>query len=70
MTLPSEKTNALKNARQFLYKILWRPRQGGFAKIPLEVRKLARGALKHYPQDYEIDQITKCKKCGKILGKD
>lgn len=70
MTLPSERTNAIKRARDFLYKILWRPSHGGFAKIPLEVRREARYVLKHYIADYEIEAITKCKKCSKILGRD
>lgn len=70
MTLNTERTNAIKNARDFIYKILWRPSNGGFAKIPLEVRREARYVLKHFISDHELEKITKCKSCSKILGKD
>lgn len=70
LSLPFEKTNAIKRAREFLYKILWRPTNGGYAKIPLEVRREARSVLKHYIADYEIEKIAKCPRCSKILGKN
>ena len=68
VTLPREKTNALINAREFLRRLL-SPYNGGIKKIPSEVRQTASAVLKHFPADYEIEKITECKKCGKILGK-
>lgn len=69
MTTRAEKTNALKNIREFLRRMI-SPYNGGIKRIPKDVRRECRYLLKHYPAEYEIDQITECKKCGKILGKD
>lgn len=69
MTVPSEKTNALKNARDFLRRLL-SPYNGGYKRVTKEIRQTASAVLKHFPAEYEIDQITKCKNCCKILGKD
>lgn len=68
MTIPAEKTRALKNAREFLRRLL-SPYNGGIKRVPKEVRLEARSVLKHMISDYEIEQVTECKKCGKILGK-
>lgn len=67
MTIPNERTNALRMARDFLRRLL-SPYNGGIKRVPKEVRQEARSVLKHYPADYEIEQITECKKCSKILG--
>lgn len=69
MTTSRERTNALKNVREFLRRML-SPYNGGIKRIPKDVRKECYYLLKHYIADFEIDQITECKKCGKILGKD
>ena len=68
MTLKDERTNAVNRAREFMRKLL-SPYNGGFKGTKKEVRLEARSVLKHYPAEYEIEQITKYKKCGNILGK-
>lgn len=70
MTTSRERTNALKNVRDFLRRMLSAKQEDGIKRIPKEVRRECYYLLKHYPHDFEIDQITECKKCGKILGKD
>lgn len=62
-----ERKNAIKWAKQFLIK-LCSPYNGGYKKIPSDVRREARHILKHYINDYELEQISKCKKCSKLIG--
>jgi hypothetical protein len=63
MTLPFERTNALKRARSFLIKLL-DPKET--PRVPLEIRKEARALLKHYPWDLDLKKLAK--KCPEILG--
>ena len=60
MSLPSEKANAIINARNFLRRLL-SPYNGGIKKIPKEVRREARSLLKHYPHTYELIRSLKPK---------
>lgn len=62
MTLPDERYNALKRARDFL-RDLMDPQQT--PRVPKSVRIEARYRLKHYPTDYELETIAK--KCPKLL---
>lgn len=65
MTLPNERLRALKWAKQFLWDLLDRQKT---KRVPLAIRKQARSIVKHYPNDYELDDIAD--KCPKLLKKD
>lgn len=65
MTLPFERKNALLMTRDFLRSLLNRSET---KRVPLEIRQLARSCLKHYPNEYEIEKLSK--KCPEILGDD
>ena len=54
MTLPDERLRALHYARDLLRGLL-DPKQT--PRVPLEVRRWASRVLKHYPMDFEIDQL-------------
>jgi hypothetical protein len=64
MTLPPERTYALNNAREFLRDLL-DPKKT--PRIPSLIRQRARGVLKHYPTEYDVERITE--KCPEIIGK-
>lgn len=51
MTLPNERTRAIRNARNFLRKLL-DPKQS--PRVPKSIRKEAYWALKHFPSDFDI----------------
>jgi hypothetical protein len=51
MTLPMERINAIRNAKNFLYSLL-DPQKT--PKIPSVVRKEARRVLKHYPMEVDM----------------
>jgi hypothetical protein len=65
MTIPTERTNAIIRAREFLRK-LCRP---GVKFTKYDLRHEIYYLLKHYPTEYDLERITKCKKCSEILGK-
>lgn len=52
MTLPNERFNAVRNAREFLYDLL-DPKKT--PRVPKSVRTRARNCLKHYPWDIDIE---------------
>lgn len=56
MTLPYERTNAVVRASEFLRK-LSHPYEG-FKRIPKEVREQARRILRHYPREFEMEQVN------------
>lgn len=56
MTLPDERTRALLNVKHFLRDLL-DPKKT--PRVPAEVRRRARQLLKHYPYDWDIDQLHK-----------
>lgn len=64
MTLPNERYHSLLRVKAFLRSLL-DPKQT--PRVPRQVRRDARSALKHYPMDYEIDLLAD--KCPKILEK-
>ena len=54
MTIPDEMFNSLRNARHFMLALM-DPKQT--PKVPKEIRKRARDRLKHFPSEYDIDQL-------------
>jgi hypothetical protein len=54
MTVPIERYYAISNTRQFLID-LCDPKK---TKVSTEIRRMARSLLKHYPTEYELDEIT------------
>lgn len=58
MTLPYERSRAVISTREFLCKIS-SPYNGGYKKVPTEVRQMARMLLRHYPHAYELHEAAK-----------
>lgn len=54
MTLPSEMFNSIRNARHFLQALMDPKKTPGISK---EFRLRARDRLKHFPSDWEVDEI-------------
>jgi hypothetical protein len=65
MTLPDERYRALKAGKKLLEELC---DPGKTPRVPSIVRDRARAALRHFPQDYEIDTMTH--KCPELLDKD
>lgn len=55
MTLPDERYRALKCGKEFLYELL-DPKKT--PRVPKNVRRQASWILRHYPDDYHLDQIA------------
>ena len=51
MTLPDERYRALKQGKKLLEELC---DPGKTPRVPSIVRERARGALRHYPNDYEL----------------
>ena len=64
MTLPDERYRALKQGKILLEELC---DPGRTPRVPSLIRDRARAALRHYPQDWEIDSIAE--KCPDILDK-
>lgn len=64
MTLPDERYRALKQAKKLLEELC---DPGRTPRVPSLVRDRARGALRHFPSDYEID--TMAENCPELLDK-
>ena len=64
MTLPDERYRALKQGKKLLEELC---DPGRTPRVPSLIRDRARGALRHYPQDWEIDSIAE--KCPDMLDK-
>lgn len=56
MTTNRERTATILNTREFLTRLMRPPSDGGYARIPREIRKLAGGLLKHYPGEVEMEE--------------
>jgi hypothetical protein len=65
MTLPNERNRAVRNTRRFLYSLIIAQLT---PRVPLKVRRMARQLLKHYPSDFEMDEVEKI--APKIFGKE
>lgn len=55
MTLPDERLRALKRTRKFLIDLL-NPQET--PKVPKAIRQQASACLKHFPYDYQLDQLA------------
>ena len=55
MTMPYERKNAVIRTEDFLVRLL-DPKQT--PRIPSEIRKEARGLLKHYPTSYYMEKAA------------
>jgi hypothetical protein len=55
MTTPVDRYRALKQSRKLLEELC---DPGKTPRVPSIVRDRARSILKHYPHDYDLDQIT------------
>lgn len=55
MTLPVERTYTMMNVREFLRSLL-DPKKT--PRVPREVRLQARWLLKHYPTQYDVEQLA------------
>ena len=64
MTLPDERYRALKQGKKLLEELC---DPGKTPRVPSIVRERARGALRHYPNDYELEKIAD--QCPEMLDK-
>jgi hypothetical protein len=58
MTLPNERTRAIRNARVFLRSLL-DPKQT--SRVPKEIRRQAYWCLRHFPTEFDMDVLVKGK---------
>ena len=56
MTMPNEMFQPIRNARHFMLALM-DPKQT--PKVPKDIRKRARDRLKHFPSEYEINELEK-----------
>ena len=54
MTLPDERYRAIMQAKEFLTRLSF---SSEIKRVPLAVREEARRLLRHYPSEYDLDQI-------------
>ena len=64
MTLPDERYRALKQGKKLLEELC---DPGKTPRVPSMVRDRARTALRHYPNDFELDRIAD--NCPDMLDK-
>jgi hypothetical protein len=64
MTLPDERYRALKQGKKLLEELC---DPGKTPRVPSIVRERARGALRHFPNDYELEKIAD--HCPEMLDK-
>lgn len=65
MTLPDERYRALKQSKKLLEELC---DPGKTPRVPSIIRDRARGILKHYPNDYELEQLANS--CPDLLDKN
>lgn len=56
MTLPDERYRSVRYARQFLYDLCDPKKTPGIPKI---IRQQAQGILRHYPNDWDMEQACR-----------
>lgn len=56
MTLPDERYRALKQGKKLLEELC---DPGKTPRVPSIVRDRARGVLRHYPNDYEFEEMAR-----------
>ena len=73
MTMPDESLRSLKRSHKFLSSLVFMRKQS-FRNMSLEEfeawRREAIGCLRHFPFDYQLDQLyaeVVCKECGECL---
>jgi hypothetical protein len=64
MTLPDERYRAMKQGKKLLEELC---DPGKTPRVPGIVRARARGALRHYPSDYDLERMAD--QCPDILDK-
>jgi hypothetical protein len=64
MTLPDERYRALKQGKKLLEELC---DPGRTPRVPSIVRDRARGVLRHYPNDYDLEKIAD--NCPEMLDK-
>jgi len=64
MTLPDERYRSLKQGKKLLEDLC---DPGKTPRVPGIVRERARGALRHFPSDYELDRMAD--QCPDLLDK-
>lgn len=64
MTLPDERYRAIKQGKKLLEELC---DPGKTPRVPSLIRDRARTALRHFPQDWDIDMIAE--KCPDIIDK-
>jgi hypothetical protein len=64
MTLPDERFRALKQGKKLLEELC---DPGKTPRVPSIVRDRARGALRHFPNDWELERIADS--CPEMLDK-
>lgn len=64
MTLPDERFRALKQGKKLLEELC---DPGRTPRVPSIVRDRARGVLRHYPDDFELERIAD--QCPEYLDK-
>ena len=64
MTLPDERFRALKQGKKLLEELC---DPGKTPRVPSIVRDRARGVLRHYPSDFELERIADS--CPEYLDK-
>jgi len=62
MTLPDERYRAVKYAREFLRSLL-DPKKT--PKVPRDIRRQASAVLRHFPADFEMNEVSK--KCSDVF---
>ncbi len=62
MTLPDERYRALKQGKKLLEELC---DPGKTPRVPSIVRERARGVLRHYPNDYEFEEMARL--CPELL---
>ena len=64
MTLPDDRYRALKQGKKLLEELC---DPGRTPRVPSLIRDRARAALRHYPNDYDLDRIADG--CPELLDK-
>ena len=65
MTQPTERYQSLKQAKKLLEELV---DPGKTPRVPAIVRERARGALKHFPNELDIERLADS--CPEVLDKD
>ena len=64
MTLPDERYRALKQSKKLLEELC---DPGKTPRVPSIIRDRARGILRHFPMDSDLDRLTE--QCPELLEK-